>query len=1240
VRNPGTVPLIQDMGHSPIEFWRGDAMQMSILKINAARVRERVAQWRNSRRVRKSILIAGSAILLYALFGFFAVPALLQHWIDTRAATLIGRPVSVGALRFNPFTLKLGVDQVHIGDADGAKAFIDVDTLTVNASWTSLFHWAPVLDALELQRPRIVLSRDAEQRFNFADLIERFKGEPARPDAEPARFSLSNIAVHGGDIRFDDATLKANHHLENIELGIPFLANLPHETDVFVQPLLAMNVDGSPLRIQGQTKPFASSLESTIDFHLDHLDIPRYLSYVPAELPVAIARGQLSGDLQLRFVDLKPAPQLNVVGNVMLDDFLMNDKGGAAIAQVAHASAVLADVQPLLARYRFGKVQLDRATLHYSAMAGGHSNFDALLGTGQPAAAKIAKSPATEVALTELALLGSRFDYTNRTGATPATLGIDALKGSLSGLNTLSGSAAVDISGEINNGAVASRGKLDLNGSRYDGSLNLQNVDIVPLQALLAPAFAATLRQGRIDAHGNLVGDWHAAVNLQLETLTADLHDIAIGLRDGKDNLVTWSASAIAITHFDLLKREAQLGDVLVHGLVLNAQRNAEGKLDLLALSAMSKAAPAAANAKPTPGDENANAAVGWHWRLARFAIDNAALNLRDAAAHRPTEVQLKDLNGEVAGLSEQFAQPLKVALAGNLGKGNFDLNGTARPEPLSAELKLKTRELNIAEFAPYVEVPLNVSVTQAQLTSTGDLHYSTGNPAKLSYRGHTTFGRVRVQDKISGDDFLRWSALDIGSVDFAQGDGPLRIALGAMTLSDFYARVIMNANGRLNLADVSGKGATEPVSVTRVEDVPANAAPAPASPATVAVNLPPAPAAQIQIGQTTLARGQLNYTDNFIKPNYTANITQLTGRIGAFGSNGGTPATVSLQGQLDDTAQVNIDGTIDPLAASMFLDIKGKAVGVELTHLSAYSSRYTGYPIEKGRLNADVSYLLQTGKLKADNHLFIDQLTFGEHVDTPGASNLPVKLAVALLKNSHGEIDVNVPVSGSLDDPQFSVGGMLWRALGGLIAKAATSPFRLLAAAFNHGGGSGAEAELGYVEYPPGADALDDTAKAKLEQIAKILIDRPSLNLGIIGRTDPAFDAAGLRQVQVDELIGQEYANDNGGNADALPAVLSAEDHERYLKAAYKHATFAKPKNLIGLTEAQPAEEMRKMLEANIAVDESAMLHLAERRAGHVVGFLHGKVEDRRLFVLAPKLDPKGIDDQGKTTRVDFGLQ
>jgi len=1176
-------------------------------------------------------------LVLFGVFGFLAAPSIIRSQIETRASTALQRPVTLGAVHLDPYTLRLELDQLHIADHDGKSAFVDIDQVVANASWASLFRLAPVLDELTVQHPRIHIVRTADQQFNFSDIIDRFNAKPADPKASPARFALSNISVHNGDIQFDDQAKNASHHVEQLELGIPFIANLPSETDVFVQPLLAMSVDGSPIHVEGHTKPFADNRESTVSFALDRLDLSRYLGYVPGPLPIAIPNGLLSGALELHFVQAKPTPQLELTGNLQLDGFVLNSSKGEAITKLGHGTVQLVDVQPLLSRYHLGALKLDQAEIYYTQDAGGHSNFDTL--TAAPASTEAdKKTTPTDLRIATMTLAGSAVHYTD---ASQNKLDLANLHGNLQGLSMLAAAPAkMDLSAQLFGGDITARGTLDLAASHLVAALGLKQVDMVPLQAMADSSVAARMTQGKLDATGQLQLDWGKAVNVHLADAHASVSDFALQPQfKGHGAPVAWNKLDADINQIDLAHREAQLGTVTATGLSLDIERNSNKYITLLDLFAVRNTHHAAPDHTPP-----------WRWSIAHLGIENGSLNVVDlAAGDKPVKIKIDSLSGGVDNLSDKLNEPRVFKLGGKLGKGSFTASGKLQPIPMVADIQLTTRQMDIANFESYISVPLNVILTSARVSSDGKVHYDgRGAEPKFTYRGKAALEQVRVQDKITGDDFMRWRTLSGTGIDVAYGSGTPRMHVGGLVLSSFYARMIVNANGRLNLSDVVAKPETAPVSVTRAEN---NAPTAPAAPkpqtsgtttaATVATPAPPA--ADIHIGGITLVNGQLNYTDNFIKPNYTANLTKLTGKVGAFGTKeGAPPADLAVQAALDDDSPVDIDGTINPLAPVAFLDIKGKANDVELTRLSAYSTRYTGYPITQGKLTVDVHYALDQGKLNADNHIFITQLTFGDRDESPGISHLPVKLAVALLKDSDGNIDVDVPVSGSLDDPKFSLGGLVWRAIGNLIAKAITAPFRLLGAAF---GGSNHE-DLGYVEFDPGSANLDAKAQERLGKIVAMLKQKTSVNLDIIGRVDPSKDQDGLRKVTVDDMVRREKLEDQSGKqADTSDAALAAvkitpDEYERYLKRAYKHDDFkSKPHNLIGMQKSLEPDEMRSLMETNVPVDDKAMHDLAERRATAVQTWLHGKVDEKRVALKDPKLTAEGIDDKGKTTRADFGL-
>jgi hypothetical protein len=337
----------------------------------------------------------------------------------------------------------------------------------------------------------------------------------------------------------------------------------------------------------------------------------------------------------------------------------------------------------------------------------------------------------------------------------------------------------------------------------------------------------------------------------------------------------------------------------------------------------------------------------------------------------------------------------------------------------------------------------------------------------------------------------------------------------------------------------------------------------------------------------------------------------------------------------------VDINGRLNPLAPVLFLDIEGRTRGVDLPRLTPYSVKYAGYPIVKGKLSMEVKYKVEEGKLAANNHLFVDQLTFGDRVESPTATKLPVLLAVSLLKNSKGEIDLNLPISGTLDDPKFSVGGLIIQVIVNLLTKVVTAPFTLLSAAF--GGGE----ELGYIEFAPGSAVLKEDQIKRLDTLAKALADRPALKLDIIGRVDPAAETDGIRRAKYEAKLKAAKVKSlvrRGSDAvDPASVAITAEERPTFIAAVYSDEDIpGKPRNFLGFAKSIPAPEMEALILAHLVVTPTDLRALANQRATVVRNRLEvqGKISRERLFLVEPKLTPEGIKDKGAKTRVDFSLK
>ncbi|KWH02641.1 AsmA family protein [Burkholderia territorii] len=1249
-----------------------------------------VARSRRTRRIGLGVLIF---LVLFGLLGFFAAPPLIRHIAEQQLSQQLGRPSTIQRIALNPYTLNLEADGVHVGERGGQGDFIDIGKLVVRPSWSSLFRGAPIVNEVRVDSPRFHVVRYDAQRFNFTDLIEKFS-TPSKPESKPTRFSVSNIQVNDGRIDFDDRLLNEKHVVDNWTLGIPFIATLPSKTDIFVQPKLRARFDGSPIAIDGRTKPFALSRESEVALKFDRLDVPKLISYAPAKLPVIVTSGLLSSDLTLNFVMSGDTPSLRVSGTVDLGDAKVTDRASAPLFAARGVHVAAAGLEPLRNVLHFDEIRLDQPVIDLARDKQGVLNVEKLAGppaaapkadAGKPAASGAAAStvaaasaasgakveaaakeaPPLDLTIRHVAIDGGTINVDDRVPATPTAMSLTKLAATLDGF-TLQGKtpAKYTLSTSLSRGGdVKAEGAFSLAAKQADTKLTVDALALPALQPYLGEATRARVLDGTLGASVNAKADWgKTPLDAQVADSTVSVKSLKLATPDTKAPAIVLPDASAKIAKVDVAARIAEIASVDATGLALDVKRLKDGKIDLAALGEPAQAAVP----KRTVARKAAAAAPSWHYRIDALNVKESSANFTDLSTPRPVKLAIKPLDLSVQKISDDMTKPLPVQLKATLNrKGSVNVSGDVTAQPLKLGLKIDGNRLDAAAFEPYFGSALNATIASALLNAQGNLTFAqVKDTPRATYRGDVALVDVRMLDKATSDPFAGWRSLALSNLKVNYDEKGTDVDAARVTFSNFYGRVLLDAQGRLNLKDVVAKetgpaqsltrdaSKTEPVPLSPGVTPPAAAqaasaaaaqqasAPAAAS-ATVVVKAAPQPQNPVRMhfGQLVLQNGRVTYTDNFIKPNYTANLVAIKGTVGAFGTDSTTSAPVDVAANLAGNGPISIKGSVNPLIDKPALDLTATAHDIELTNLTPYSAKYAGYPITKGKLNVDLHYQLANDQLQANNHIFIDQLTFGDHVDNDTATKLPVKLAISLLKNTRGEIDVNLPVSGSLSNPEFSVGGLIWRAVLNLIAKAVTSPFTLLANAF---GGSGGE-DLGYVEFAPGSYALTDAQQKKLDTVVKMLTEKPSIRLDLIGRVDPEKDTPGLRDAYVERLVRQQKLKDvvgQGESIDPMSVKVEPAEYTKYLTRAYKAADFKKPRNLIGLQKTLPDADMKKALADHAPADDNALRALAQQRAQAVRQYLDGKIDSSRMFVVAPKLDAKGIEDKGATTRVDFGLQ
>jgi hypothetical protein len=451
---------------------------------------------------------------------------------------------------------------------------------------------------------------------------------------------------------------------------------------------------------------------------------------------------------------------------------------------------------------------------------------------------------------------------------------------------------------------------------------------------------------------------------------------------------------------------------------------------------------------------------------------------------------------------------------------------------------------------------------------------------------------------------------------------GERRIAIEEVALRGAQAQLALVATPPT--APGSGAAAAPPAA-----EPPAGATPPRADAAGPAAASPPPaePPLDVRVGAVVLEGLALRFSDESIQPAVSTGIERLGGRITGLSSDPGASARVDLSGRVGAHAPLRISGRINPLAPSPTLDLRVALKHWGLSPTSPYSARYVGYQLDRGALSLDLHYRVARQELDARNKLRVDQLNLGAASGSPDALKIPIKLALALLQDRHGIIDLDVPVSGRLDDPSFRLGKVIVQALVNLLTKAATSPFSAL------GGLLGISADdLGWVAFEPGSSDFLSEEIRKLDALATGLQERPGLVLAIAGGVDRAADREALARSELERRIRERRLAELPADERAAPGAaesvsLTPAERERILSALHAEAGAAggAPSEPTAGAEAAATEasvaQLEQRLLAGMAISDDQLRALGHERAEKVQAYLRatGRVQPEQLRLAAP---------------------
>lgn len=1104
-------------------------------------------------RWRKWSLRLAVAFLLYTLLGFLLVPALIKWQLVKQLPAATKRQAAVRQVKFNPWTLSLTIRGLALNEPDG-HPFASWEELYVNFQASSLFRWAWTFQEIRLVRPFLEVLLSPDGQLNLANLVA--PAEPAPPTPPPPtepgtipRLGIWHLTITNGFVAFEDQTLRQPFRTEYqpINLRLTEFTTRPDtdapyafhaEGDTGSQVRWAGNLTVQPLRSSGQLA-------------IAGVPLGRYQPYLDQFTRAHLTNGVLGLDVAYRFevgtngVDFVATNSAFRADNLTLVD-PDTQETVFSLASFAITDAALDFRQETV---RLGAVAASGATLLGRRETDGQFNLLALLSpalTNAPAAptapadtnTAAAPAPPWTVNVDAFKLDQTRVTFDDRTLRSPFQTTLEPIEFSLDGFSTKTGTDARYTFSLATEAAekLSGSGTFSLDPLRSSGEVLLAALTLPKYLPYAEDAFRGRLTAGQLEVRvpyqlALAPDQLHAGVS----NLTVRLTGLELQTPDPAETVLKVGSFTLDRVTAGLPEQRAEVGQVRSQDAMLLVRRKPDGSLnwfDLLPAGAPPGMAAEAKGASPAPP---------WDIAVGELALENYAIAIEDQQPAKPASFALDQLALSVQGFRTVSNPPVNLRLGLRFNEsGSLEVQGTAQLDPPAGEFALGLTNIDLRSLQSYVEEHVRLGIVSGAFATTSKVRFETDTPGalQLTFAGDVQITNFATTDLVAFKDLVRWDELAFTGIDF--GLEPSRLKLATILWRGLAAQILRGPDGQLNLLSLSA--APAPASEPSAEP----STPTPVPPATeAAVSKFP-----IQIDTFQLENASFAFTDQSLEPAVQVGLHELTGTVKGLSSALNTTAEVDLAGKIDEQAPFAVKGRINPLAAERFVDLEITNRSTQLTAFTPYTEKYLGHPLNKGRLTLGLHYQVQGDQLQAANRFLIDGLMLGPRNQSPEATSLPVKLGVALLKDRNGLIDLDVPIAGQLNDPEFRIGSAVVKVIANLIVKTALSPFSLL------GKLAGGGEELSFLDFEPGTTNLVEGELPKLDKLAKALTERPAVNLEIEGAVDRTRDRDALALAKLEAQLRTRYLQEFAARGRPAPPLeslkLEPEEAQRLLRAEF----------------------------------------------------------------------------------------
>ncbi len=808
---------------------------------------------------------------------------------------------------------------------------------------------------------------------------------------------------------------------------------------------------------------------------------------------------------------------------LQVKDFALKEHDGRTLFTFKHAVIDLEWHSLVKRAIVFGEIRLDTPVVDMVIAPDGRLNLAALAGDQSATPHEPAPASSPRVVIDELqidhgtiAFDDQRIGYKNR---------FEDLAFKLSSLSTFADNKGPYVlSAHTPGGATLKwKGELSVSPLVATGTIALEHGALPELQPFVKEFLNGAITDGR----ANLELPYHFALpdgkpRIEVKNGKLLIEAFAITATGADAPLFKFDTFAIDDMTLDLAAHTANLGAVRVDGLDLKAKRNDSGEIDLAKLLIPRK--------QDTPS-------APWQITVATVELGKAAVAFSDSATGMAPA--LKDIAVKLNDVTGDFARPVPFEFsAAIVGGGTLTGNGSVAAGG-AVDAKVSGTAIALAPLQPLIARYANATLASGEAAFSGSIKTAQKNAAFV-YTGGASINNVQVNDP-TGVALAGWKSLSTTTLR-AQA-APTQLRIDTIHWQEPSGKYAISADKTSNFSRALKRNDNPPPQPAAAADASTAAANAAAVPAATT----PAPATSdadgedgaiaVQIRRIDIKQGALDFSDDSLGGGFATSIREFNGTINGISSDRGTRSQLALEGRVDEYGYARVTGSLNPFLPRDRSTARFEFRNLDVAKVTPYAVRFAGYKIASGRMSLDLNYSVRNNLIEGDNKIVLEQFTLGEKIATPGALDLPLELAIALLKDSDGRIDLALPVSGNLDDPKFDYSAIIGKAIGNLISGIFAAPFKLLAALFsgvNH-------EEFSNINFDPGSARLLPPEREKLSRIVQALGKRPELKLLVPARYDVELDARALKRGALRLELGKRAGLDI--EAEDPPGPLSIDD-------------------------------------------------------------------------------------------------